>query len=263
MTTYQLVRARGARSPRPTDPRPTDPRAAGLAAASALAGAPLETLVVEAAPRLGGRAHTVIHEGLVLDLGCGWLHSADRNPFTRIARDLGFGIDRTYLQELAEGTGGEFYDVEDEANLTSTFDSIYETINAGLPAADVSSAAPTTIAPVSEEVGQTLVESTRTQPELNPIAPLSNEMQTALDNSAGNDNMQSAGDVSTLPSLGNQDPDAFNGEPGDTDDTDITTDFTPDTNPTSLEPQADPGGDGNGLRRSHAVPEQLRASDVL
>ena len=29
-----------------------------------------------------------------LDLGCGWLHSADRNPWTRIAEAAGFAVDR-------------------------------------------------------------------------------------------------------------------------------------------------------------------------
>ena len=32
--------------------------------------------------------------GLHLDLGCGWLHSADRNPWTRVAEAAGFAIDR-------------------------------------------------------------------------------------------------------------------------------------------------------------------------
>ena len=32
--------------------------------------------------------------GLRLDLGCGWLHSADRNPWTRVAEAAGFAVDR-------------------------------------------------------------------------------------------------------------------------------------------------------------------------
>ena len=31
--------------------------------------------------------------GLHLDLGCGWLHSADRNAWTRVAEAAGFAID--------------------------------------------------------------------------------------------------------------------------------------------------------------------------
>src|ERR1051326_6689112 len=46
--------------------------------------------------RLGGRAHTVTTStGYPVDLGCGWLHSADRNPWVPIARALGFGVDET------------------------------------------------------------------------------------------------------------------------------------------------------------------------
>ena len=69
--------------------------AAGLAAASALAAAPLTTIVLEAQGRIGGRAHTVTHGGLPLDLGCEWLHSADRNPLVAAISALGLTIDRT------------------------------------------------------------------------------------------------------------------------------------------------------------------------
>jgi len=70
--------------------------AAGLAAAHRLAERGISTLVLEARDRTGGRAHTVITSaGYPVDLGCGWLHSADRNPWVPIARALGFGIDET------------------------------------------------------------------------------------------------------------------------------------------------------------------------
>jgi monoamine oxidase len=51
-------------------------------------------MVLEATGRIGGRAWTCDVAGLRLDLGCGWLHSADRNPWTRIAETAGFTIDR-------------------------------------------------------------------------------------------------------------------------------------------------------------------------
>jgi monoamine oxidase len=69
--------------------------AAGIAAARRLHAAGVGVLVIEAAGRLGGRAWTRPVEGHSFDLGCGWLHSADRNPWTIIARDLGFTIDET------------------------------------------------------------------------------------------------------------------------------------------------------------------------
>ena len=70
--------------------------AAGLAAAHRLRERRISTLVLEARDRVGGRAHTVTTStGLPLDLGCGWLHSADRNPWVALARELGFGLDET------------------------------------------------------------------------------------------------------------------------------------------------------------------------
>jgi monoamine oxidase len=68
--------------------------AAGIGAARRLAGSGLTTLVLEALPRPGGRAWTREVAGMKLDLGCGWLHSADHNPWTRIAERGGFTVDR-------------------------------------------------------------------------------------------------------------------------------------------------------------------------
>ncbi len=70
--------------------------AAGLGAANALKDSGLSTLVLEARDRLGGRAHTTLPApGVLFDVGCGWLHSADRNSFVAIAAGLGFEIDRS------------------------------------------------------------------------------------------------------------------------------------------------------------------------
>jgi monoamine oxidase len=68
--------------------------AAGIAAARRLARTRLSVLLVEATARIGGRAWTCEIAGLPLDLGCEWLHSADRNPWTRVADAAGFGIER-------------------------------------------------------------------------------------------------------------------------------------------------------------------------
>jgi monoamine oxidase len=70
--------------------------AAGIAAGRRLAKAAIECLLVEARPRLGGRAWTVTdRSGCALDLGCGWLHSADRNPWVKIAKSQGRSIDKS------------------------------------------------------------------------------------------------------------------------------------------------------------------------
>ena len=70
--------------------------AAGLGAAEALKRSGLSTIVLEARDRVGGRAHTVMAApDIPFDLGCGWLHSADKNSFVDIAGRLKFEIDKT------------------------------------------------------------------------------------------------------------------------------------------------------------------------
>ena len=70
--------------------------AAGLAAARRLRDAVIRCIVVEARARLGGRAWTIIDRtGHALDLGCGWLHSADRNAWAGIAEQQGRAVDKT------------------------------------------------------------------------------------------------------------------------------------------------------------------------
>jgi monoamine oxidase len=85
---------------------------AGIAAARTLHDAGQEVLLVEASDRLGGRAHslplaflfpregggpnwTPAFAGGHVDAGCGWLHSAQRNPWTEIAQTTGFTVDRS------------------------------------------------------------------------------------------------------------------------------------------------------------------------
>jgi monoamine oxidase len=70
--------------------------AAGIAAARRLNQAKIRCLIVEARSRLGGRAWTVAGPvRSALDLGCGWLHSADRNPWVAIAEEQCRTIDKT------------------------------------------------------------------------------------------------------------------------------------------------------------------------
>ena len=68
--------------------------AAGIGAARRLAGTGLSVSIFDSLPRLGGRAWTYETSAGPVDLGCGWLHSADRNPWTRIAEESGFKVDR-------------------------------------------------------------------------------------------------------------------------------------------------------------------------
>lgn len=69
--------------------------AAGVAAARRLADRGRSVLLIDALPRIGGRAHTLNVDGMALDLGCGWLHSAERNPWVGIAEAAGRKVDRS------------------------------------------------------------------------------------------------------------------------------------------------------------------------
>ncbi len=69
--------------------------AAGVAAGRHLHDAGIDCMIVEARNRLGGRAFSETHAGHPIDLGCGWLHSADKNEWTAIAKAQGRRIDET------------------------------------------------------------------------------------------------------------------------------------------------------------------------
>ncbi|HYZ40979.1 MAG TPA: NAD(P)/FAD-dependent oxidoreductase [Stellaceae bacterium] len=69
--------------------------AAGIGAARRLAAAAaVSVIVLEARNRVGGRVHTIAPAGFALDRGAEWLHSADRNPLSPIAQELGFSVHR-------------------------------------------------------------------------------------------------------------------------------------------------------------------------
>jgi monoamine oxidase len=70
--------------------------AAGIAATRRLHDAGAGVVLLEARDRLGGRAWTVQTPlGFPIDLGCGWLHSADQNVWRKLAEETGFTIDQT------------------------------------------------------------------------------------------------------------------------------------------------------------------------
>ncbi|MFT4099073.1 MAG: NAD(P)/FAD-dependent oxidoreductase [Rhodoblastus sp.] len=80
--------------PSPIDVAVIGAGAAGIAAARRLKQAGVPALLIEARGRVGGRAHTAPAAGDVIDLGCEWLHSADRNVLVGVAERLGFVVDR-------------------------------------------------------------------------------------------------------------------------------------------------------------------------
>jgi len=83
--------------------------AAGVAAGRALARGGASFILLEARQRAGGRAFTQESGGFPVDLGAGWLHSADRNVLLPLAGQQGFAIDRETppWQKSADARGFE------------------------------------------------------------------------------------------------------------------------------------------------------------
>jgi monoamine oxidase len=103
--------------------------AAGIAAARRLYEASIRCLLVEARPRLGGRAWTWTDpSGFGLDLGCGWLHSADRNPWVAVAEAQGATIDKTPPPWMNRPLEASFPRVE-HSDFRSAFAEFYERLH--------------------------------------------------------------------------------------------------------------------------------------
>ncbi len=117
--------------------------AAGLAAGRTLIDLGRKAVILEARDRIGGRAWTESASfGMPVDRGCGWLHSADENPWREIARDLGIAV----LEEnpVWQGRIGERWLAEDDsarwdAAIGGWFDAIAAAGEAGhdIPASTV------------------------------------------------------------------------------------------------------------------------------
>ncbi|WP_213735917.1 NAD(P)/FAD-dependent oxidoreductase [Bradyrhizobium sp. dw_411] len=100
--------------------------AAGLGAAHALKRSGLTTLVLEARDRVGGRGHTIMAApNITFDLGCGWLHSADKNSFVGIATELNFEVDKT-LPPWRERAYGKAFPQQDRDEFIRAIDEFYE-----------------------------------------------------------------------------------------------------------------------------------------
>ena len=89
---------------------------AGVAAAARLKAAGVDAILFEAGDRIGGRSHTLTPEpGVVMDLGCGWLHSARQNEWTAIAPALGFTVDPSPAPWMRPALGVNFSDEDQRA----------------------------------------------------------------------------------------------------------------------------------------------------
>lgn len=84
---------------------------AGLAAANALANGGVPVTVLEARPRIGGRASTLQVGGAPVDLGCSWIHNpSGQNHMSRFTNQAGIG---TATYSLAD-------------NLTRAYDAVLD-----------------------------------------------------------------------------------------------------------------------------------------
>jgi monoamine oxidase len=100
--------------------------AAGLGAARALENSGLSLIVLEARDRVGGRGHTIMAApDVTFDVGCGWLHSADKNSFVPIAGQLNFEIDRTRPPWREQGFD-EVFPPRERFDFIGALDEFYE-----------------------------------------------------------------------------------------------------------------------------------------
>lgn len=109
--------------------------AAGIAAARRLSGLNRSVLLIEALPRLGGRALTETFQGLPLDLGCGWLHSARRNPLAAQAEAQGEVLDRNQSAWHRQLRNLHF-SPEEQREAWEAFSSLSERLHSNPPPSD-------------------------------------------------------------------------------------------------------------------------------
>ena len=107
--------------------------AAGVAAARHLADARVPVVLLEARGRVGGRAWTYHVGDLALDLGCGWLHSADENELAALAPKLGFPVDDSPPPWSRPAYNGNFSAAE-QKDYWAAWERFYARVDAGAQA---------------------------------------------------------------------------------------------------------------------------------
>ncbi|MBY5538229.1 FAD-dependent oxidoreductase [Rhizobium leguminosarum] len=110
--------------------------AAGISATRYLIAKGLKTIILEASSRVGGRAWTIDIAGNPLDLGCGWLHSADRNPMVGYARENGFKVieSRTAWLDQWRDLG---FKADDQLQAKRAWDALVERMHKAPPISDL------------------------------------------------------------------------------------------------------------------------------
>ena len=109
--------------------------AAGIGAGLEARRRGLDALILEASGRLGGRAHTIDWNGLKLDLGCTWMHSAERNSLRLEAERIGAAIDRNPTRWSTQFRSLGF-PPEDQQQAWSAFEALEERMRTDPPLSD-------------------------------------------------------------------------------------------------------------------------------
>ncbi|MEO3472934.1 NAD(P)/FAD-dependent oxidoreductase [Roseomonas sp. CAU 1739] len=121
---------------------------AGIAAARELATRGRSCIVLEGGTRVGGRAYTESASlGVPIDHGASWLHQADDNPLTPLARALGVTlIDHDAVRDRRLFAHGRYATSEERRAFAAAEDNFWTTIEAaaadGRPDRPASEAAP-------------------------------------------------------------------------------------------------------------------------
>jgi monoamine oxidase len=109
--------------------------AAGIGAATAARAKRIDALIVEAKDRLGGRAHSIDWKRYKLDLGCTWLHSAERNSLRAEAERIGVPVDHSPVSWF-----DQFRDLgfspEEQEDAFGAFEALEERMRAAPPSSD-------------------------------------------------------------------------------------------------------------------------------
>jgi len=109
--------------------------AAGIGAASEARARGIDVLIVEAKDRLGGRAHSIDWNGHRLDLGCTWMHSAERNSLRVEAERIGAAIDRSPTN-WARQYQNRGFSREEQEQAWAAFQDLEERMRRAPPASD-------------------------------------------------------------------------------------------------------------------------------